>query len=133
MRYLSLPETFLIAEAVTGIPAKDLIHISRVELLDSALHAPQSSFEGVDFYPDIFSKAAVLCSRIIRNHPLPDGNKRLAWISMVMFLDLNGWELTSDTESAVELIYSIAEATITEAQISLWIRTRASQQIPNGS
>ena len=130
MRYLSLPETFLIAEAVIGIPAQDLMHISRVDLLDSALHAPQSSYEGVDFYPDLFSKAAVLCSRIIRNHPLPDGNKRLAWISMVMFLNLNGWDLQTDTKTAVALLRSIAEAAISETGISEWIRAHANAVTP---
>lgn len=131
MRYLSLSEAFLIAEAVTGIPTKDLIHISRVELLDSALHAPQSSFEGVDFYPDFFSKAAVLCSRIIRNHALPDGNKRLAWTSTVMFLNLNGWDLHTDTKSAVGFVRSIAEASITETEISKWIRAHATALSPD--
>lgn len=36
---------------------------------------------------DIFDKAAVLTCRLAWNHPLPDGNKRAAWASLVMFVD----------------------------------------------
>src|SRR5258708_1005710 len=62
---------------------------SRLDLADSALHAPSAGFEDQDFYPDIVDKAAVLTCRLAWNHPLPDGNKRAAWASLVMFIDLN--------------------------------------------
>ena len=78
-RYLSLAEFWYLAEYVTGIDAATLIKASRVELADSALHAPQAGFGDTDFYPDVFDKAAVLACRIAWNHPLPDGNKRAAW------------------------------------------------------
>ena len=51
---------------------------------------PRWPAAGVDFYPDIVDKAAVLCWRLARNHPLPDGNKRAAWAALVVFIDLNG-------------------------------------------
>ena len=77
-RYLSLAEFWYLAEAVTGIDAATLIRASRVDLADSALHAPQAGFGDTDFYPAILDKAAVLARRIAWNHPLPDGNKRAA-------------------------------------------------------
>jgi len=80
-RYLNLAEYFVLAELVTGVPAETLTKASRVDLADSALHAPQAGFGEEDFYPGLFDKAAVLCWRLARNHPLPDGNKRAAWIS----------------------------------------------------
>ena len=48
-----------------------------------------AGFGDEDFYPDIVDNAAVLCWRLARNHPLPDGNKRAAWAALVMFIDLN--------------------------------------------
>jgi hypothetical protein len=78
VRYLSLAEALVIAEAVTGIDTDVLTKTSAIDLLDSALHAPQASFGGHEFYPRFIDKAAVLAVRIARNHPLPDGNKRLA-------------------------------------------------------
>lgn len=82
MRYLTLTEALVIEEAVTGIDPVTLAKASRLELLDSALHAPQAGFGDEDFYPSVEQKAAVLAVRIARNHPLPDGNKRLAWQSL---------------------------------------------------
>jgi death-on-curing protein len=53
MRYLTLTEGLLIASAVTGIEVQTIQHVSRVELLDSALHAPQAGFGDEDFYPTL--------------------------------------------------------------------------------
>jgi death-on-curing protein len=78
VRYLTLAEALVIAEAVTGVDAATLAKASRIELLDSALHSPQARFGDEEFYPDLIDKAAVLAVRIAQNHPLPDGNKRLA-------------------------------------------------------
>ena len=89
MNYLSLAEALVLGQMVTGIDAVVLETASRTDLLDSALHAPQAGFGDDDFYSDFFMKASVLCTRIARNHPLPDGNKRLAWICMVIFCEGN--------------------------------------------
>jgi hypothetical protein len=70
VRYLSLSEAVVIAEAVTGIDPLVLAKSGRIDLLDSALHAPQASFGGEEFYPEFVDKAAVLAVRIARNHPL---------------------------------------------------------------
>jgi death-on-curing protein len=47
VRYLTLAEALAIAEAVTGIDAAILSRAARLELLDSALHAPQAGFGDV--------------------------------------------------------------------------------------
>lgn len=73
MRYLTLAEALVIAEAVTGIDVAVLSKVAGLGLLDSALHAPQASFGGEEFYPDFIDKAAVLTVHVARNHPLPDG------------------------------------------------------------
>lgn len=93
-RYLSLAEYVWLAEQVTGIEAAVVAKVARLDLADSALHAPSAGFGDDDFYLDLLDKAAVLTSRLAWNHPLPDGNKRAAWAALVVFLDLNGctWE-----------------------------------------
>jgi len=63
VRYLTLAEALTIAEAVTGTPAAVLARASRLDLLDSALHAPRAGFGDVEFYPDFADKAAVLRPR----------------------------------------------------------------------
>jgi death-on-curing protein len=73
-------------------------------LLDSALHRPRSSFAGTEVYPTVPLKAAALLHSLVRNHPLVDGNKRLAWLGTVIFLDLNGWRSTLDNVAAAQLV-----------------------------
>lgn len=122
MRYLSLAEALVIAEAVTGIDARTLSRASRVDLLDSALHAPQAGFGDEDFYPSLVEKAAVLVVRIARNHPLPDGNKRLAWQTLTIFLALNGHRLEVPADDAVNLMFAIAAGDHDEQAVMAWLQ-----------
>ncbi len=124
MRYLTLAEALIIAEAVTGIEAVTLARVSRLELLDSALHAPQAGFGDEDFYPELIDKAAVLAVRITRNHALPDGNKRLAWQALTLFCFLNGRELRVPVDDAVETMFKIAAGELDEAAVADWLATR---------
>ena len=57
--YLDLVDYLLIAEAVTGLPAETVAKPPRIDLADSALHAPRAEFGGVEFYPDFAVTAAV--------------------------------------------------------------------------
>ncbi|MGH7100656.1 MAG: type II toxin-antitoxin system death-on-curing family toxin, partial [Stellaceae bacterium] len=90
--YLDVADYLLIAEAVLGVSAEQIARWPGIGLADSALHAPAASFEDVELYPDVIDKAAVLCVRLARNHPLPDGNKRVAYLAMIEFLARNGIE-----------------------------------------
>jgi death-on-curing protein len=96
-----LAEALVIAEAVTGMDHAVLAKAAGVGLLDSALHAPQSGSGGYELYPEFADKAAVLAVQIARNHPPPDGNKRLAWGCLTMFCLLNGRDLKVDADDAV--------------------------------
>jgi death-on-curing protein len=130
VRFLTLAEALVIAEAVTGISAHTLRSAARIELLDSALHAPQAGFGDEDFHPTPTEKAAVLCVRLARNHPLPDGNKRLAWTTTVTFLALNGIELSVDPDEAVEFMLSVAAGTIDVKRATEWIESRTETSRP---
>lgn len=123
-RHLSLAEALVVAEVVTGIPAAILSSASRVELLESALQAPQAGFGDAEFYPELLDKAAVLVVRIARNHPLPDGNERLAWQSLTLFCALNGFGLEVGADEAVEAMLEIAAGTWDEDRTAAWLRTR---------
>jgi len=127
-RYLSLAEFWFLSELVTGIDAATLIKASRVDLADSALHAPQAGFDDTDFYPNLYDKAAVLACRIAWNHPLPDGNKRAAWACLVLFIDLNdgSWNgAQPDTDEAVDAMLAVAARDVDEAWLAGWLRQRA--------
>lgn len=92
MKRVDLEDYLLIAEALLGIDADRLQHAIDIPRAESALHAPYASFDGVDFYPSTAEQAAILASRLIRNHPLPDGNKRSALVAMKLHLRRSGVE-----------------------------------------
>ena len=129
MRYLTLAEALIIAEAVTGIDAVVLARASRVELLESALHAPQAGFGDEEFYPEFVDKAAVLAVRIARNHPLPDGNKRLAWQALTMFCALNDYSLRDKQDEAVETMLAIAAGELDEGALARWLSPYLSRNV----
>jgi death on curing protein len=126
-RYISLAEYFWLAEQVTGLEAAVLIKAARVDLADSALHAPQAGFGDEDFYADVYDKAAVLTCRLSWNHPLPDGNKRAAWAALVMFVDLNdgAWEPDPpNVDDAEAAMLSVAAGEVNEEWLASWLRER---------
>lgn len=126
-RYITLAEYLWLAEQVTGLEAVVLLKASRIDLADSALHAPGAGFGDQDFYPDLIDKAAVLTCRLAWNHPLPDGNKRAAWASLVLFLDLNDvdWDPDPpDTDEAEAAVLAVAAHEVDEEGFSRWLRER---------
>jgi death-on-curing protein len=126
-RYLTLAEYFWLAEQVTGVDADTLARASRSELADSALHAPQAGFGDVEFYPDLYDKAAVLVCRLAWNHPLSDGNKRAAWAALVMFIDLNEgtWHPDPpDIDQAEAAMLAIAAGNVDETWTATWLKER---------
>jgi death-on-curing protein len=112
---------------VLGIAAEAIARFDRVALAESALAAPAAGFAGVEAYPDFADKAAVLCSRLIRNHPLPDGNKRTGYLCLREFVARNGhaWHPAGDDETA-EVIERVAAGTMSERALRDWIIDRLS-------
>lgn len=66
----------------------------------------------------------MLAVRIARNHPLPDGNKRLAWGCLAMFCLLNHRDLEVATDDAVNQMFGVASGEIDEAAMAQWLATR---------
>ncbi len=120
--YLDLADYLLIAEAVLGADAEALARLPGIRLAESALAAPAASFGGTEFFPDPIDKAAVLCSRIARNHPLPDGNKRVAYLAMIELLARTGlvFEPPSADET-VATIVSLAAGDLPEDEFAAWL------------
>jgi death on curing protein len=84
----------------------------------------------VAFYPEFSMKAAVLCSHLIRNHPLSDGNKRVGFLCTVEFAERNGFSWASPAgdepggEETVKLIERLAAGEIAVAGLAGWIGQR---------
>jgi len=79
-----------------------------IGLLDAAAARPRSSAFGSDAYPTLELKAAALLHSLVRHHALVDGNKRLAWLATVVFLDLNDRTVALDDDEAFALVMEAA-------------------------
>ncbi|MGI8686871.1 MAG: type II toxin-antitoxin system death-on-curing family toxin [Acidimicrobiales bacterium] len=121
VEYLDLSDYLAIAAEVTGLDVTTLMQVTRLSLADSALHAPAAGFGDVDLYPEFVDKAAV---RLAKNHPLLDGNKRAAWVSLRMFVEVNGWrwQTQPDIDDAESTVVAVAAGTLDEAGTAAWLR-----------
>lgn len=124
VEYLSLADYLAIAASVTGLDIDTLIKATKLDLADSALHAPSAGFGDTDFYPDFVDKAAVLLVRLARNHPLLDGNKRTAWVSLRVFVESNGraWQPAPTVDDAEQAVLAVASGEWDEARTAEWLR-----------
>lgn len=71
-----------------------------------------TTFGGIgdsDFYPTVSEKAAKLLYSFTTNHSFVDGNKRIGWLSCNVFLDLNGYILTCDSNVAYDFVIDLAD------------------------
>ncbi len=96
-------------------------------LVESAVGTAFLEMEGIGYvHGEIQEIAAALCFKIIKNHAFGDGNKRTAALSSVVFLNLNGWELSyaeDDPGTGTEfhkLIECVAESKATEKDLKKW-------------
>jgi death on curing protein len=124
---LELADFLVLAEVILGIPAERLVRVVRIPGVESALAAPFASFGGIDFYGDPAERAAICCSRIIRNHPLPDGNKRLGYECMREMLERSGIEWPRPSEDAEEIalkVDGLAAGTVSEQDFVGWVKRR---------
>lgn len=90
-------------------------------MLDSALNSPFQSFGGKELYPSIQAKAAQLCFGLVKNHAMIDGNKRLGTHVMLVFLALNGYELSYSQKELSDIILALASGEIGAEEILQWI------------
>lgn len=79
-------------------------------LLDSALNLPKQTFGGVELYPDLITKAAVLYYTLNKNHPFRNGNKRIATSSLLVFLFINNKWLDAGKSEMVEKALAVAKS-----------------------
>jgi death on curing protein len=135
VRYPTLEDYLHTAAYVLDLPVETVIKTARIELAESALHAPQAGWREVEFYPEFPMKAAVLLVRLAKNHALPDGNKRAALATTIAFCVVNGHEWTPpaddgpEGEETYQRMLAIAEASAedleaVEAEVAGWIAER---------
>lgn len=89
-------------------------------LLRSALERPLNKwhYEQAEF-PEL---AAAYAFGPVKNHAFVDGNKRIAFMSMMIFLRKNGVKFAPDQAHATSIILSLAAGEVSEESLARWIR-----------
>jgi len=90
-------------------------------LLDSALSRPVNKFlyESVS---DLAQLAAAYAYGVAKNHAFVDGNKRAAFLSLGLFLAINGKRLRAKQLDAIHVILALAAGELSEDELATWIK-----------
>jgi death on curing protein len=124
VEYVGLADYLAIAVEVTGLDTDTVARVAKIPLADSALHAPEAGLGDTDLYPGFVEKAAVLVERLAKNHPLPDGNKRSAWVALRLFVEINGWswDPSPSIDDAERAVLAIASGDWGHNEMAGWLR-----------
>ena len=122
MLYLTLQDALYIhAEQLRlfgGAPG-----IRDMGLIESALLRPQTGY-----YTGLIEEASALWESLAMNHGFVDGNKRVAFACLDIFLGLNDYEIVATQDAVIEFIYrNLGEGTFTKNNLHEWlaVNTRA--------
>ena len=93
-----------------------------LNMLESAVAAPQASFSGKSPFADLAEVAAAYLFYLCKNHPFLDGNKRTALGACIVFLRLNGVDTPPDSSQWEELTLAVASSSIDREETTNQLR-----------
>ncbi len=126
--YLELGDYCEIAAELLGTGAEQVARLPRIALADSALAVPRAGFGDQDAYPALIEKAALMVEHLARNHPLPDGNKRAAFLSVWLFMEQNDRPFVGEApDTDVPMVEKIAAGEATPNEIIGWLEKRTTR------
>lgn len=95
-------------------------------LLDGALARPRNRVSCGE--PDMSELAAVYALGIAQSHPFIDGNKRMAFVALELFLRLNGCVFTVGDAEAVVMMLAMAAGELPDDEFSAWVRLHTARE-----
>jgi death on curing protein len=96
--------------------------IRDLALLESALATPAASYQGEFLHGSLYEMAAAYLFHLIKNHPFVDGNKRVALISTIVFLEFNDLALTADPDALTSLVVGVADGRVSKAEVAVFLK-----------
>jgi death-on-curing protein len=64
----------------------------------------------------------------VRNHPYRDGNKRVGFLAMVTFLELNDHDFAATDAEVIAEFLAVADKSVSEEALAAWIRGHTSRR-----
>jgi len=89
-------------------------------MLLSALERPINKWQYEQ--PNLAALAAAYAFELAKNHAFVDGNKRAAFLTMVVFLRKNNVRFAPDQAHATAIMISLAAGEVSEQSLARWIR-----------
>lgn len=96
-------------------------------LLDSALARPLNLAACGE--PDVWALAASYGVGLAKNHPFVDGNKRVAFLAVGMFLAMNGKRLIATQLDATRTMLNVAAGSVGEDALAQWLREHTIRRV----
>ncbi len=90
-------------------------------IIEAALARPRNLWAYNDV-TDLATLAAAYAYGLTRGHGYVDGNKRVGFVAMAIFLDLNGWSLEAPEPEVVHVMLAVASGELSEADLAVWVR-----------
>lgn len=90
-------------------------------LLEASLARPQH-LHTYEPESDLARLAAAYAFGLARNHPFNDGNKRVSFLALGLFLEVNDRTFTAEPVEAIAVILRLAEGKLAESELAEWIR-----------
>ena len=82
---------------------------------------------------DLALLAAAYTYRLARNHPFNDGNKRVAFLTALVFLGLNGHTFEASDEEVIAQMVALAAGRVTERKCATWLRNGLRREPPGAA
>ncbi|MBP8083551.1 MAG: type II toxin-antitoxin system death-on-curing family toxin [Spirochaetes bacterium] len=102
--------------------------IRDISLLKSALAITESTFDNEYLHHDVFEMAAAYAYHICQNHPFIDGNKRVALVTALVFLDFNGIDIADPKEKLYQAMMDIASGKMNKYKLALLLKSLSNKQ-----
>jgi death-on-curing protein len=99
-----------------------LVGIRDENALQAVLARPQQRWQ-YEPASDLAALAATYGWRLVTSHPYRDGNKRTAFLAMLVFLGLNSFDLEATQEEVVTTMLAAAAGQVSEAELADWVRS----------
>lgn len=117
MNYLTNAEIIMVNRQVLTRIGQKFGGIQYPEGLSVIVEQPQMTVFKRELYPSIWLKAAYIVQKITKKHIFVDGNKRTAYLCLLLFLKKNGWQLHLTADEGEAFIIQITLADDTEEEM----------------